>query len=575
MSIGGATSLGQYLVKRGVLTEEQLFQALRLQKIEGIKIGSALMRLGYINEDQLFNALSEIYRYPLINILKVEKDPQVAKLISKEIMKKYKVVPFGKGGSNIKLAVCDPSSTIIDYIKFLLTGFNLEIYLTKYSEMVQYLNELEKKTEGDDKNENVGELIESAVIDTTYAEQVQEEEVVRVDAPIIKLANKIIYDAIQVRASDIHIEPYEKEVRVRYRVDGILHDILNLPPRIKSALATRFKIMSYLDISERRLPQDGRIRVKISGRDIDFRVSTLPTIYGEKIVLRILEKESIQLDLTRLGFEEASLKFFLEALEKPYGMILVTGPTGSGKTTTLYSALMKLNKPEVNIMTVEDPVEYSFPGINQLQVKEEIGLTFASVLRSFLRQDPDIIMVGEIRDFETAEIAVKAALTGHLVLSTLHTNDAPTAVTRLINLGIEPFLISSSVILIVAQRLVRKLCPYCKQEKKYSKETLLRVGFSEKQMDKVKIYGPEGCPECNNTGYSGRIGIYEVMPIKDEIKELILTGASALELKKEAIKLGMLTLRQSGIHKIIQGITSIEEVLRATFEDQYNGGDLY
>jgi len=570
MGIVGATSLGQYLVKKGVITEEQLLQAVRVQKIEGIKIASALMKLGYINEDQLFNSLSEFYGYPLINILKIDKDPQVIKLIPQEIMKKYKVVPFAKEGSTVKVAICDLSNTTIDYIKFLLTGFNLDIYLTKYSDMMQYLNWADKTSaEEEKKSDNVNELIESAVIDMTAIDEseTKEEETIKVDAPIIKLANKIIFDAIKMKASDIHIEPHEKGVTVRYRIDGVLHNILNLPLQIKSALTTRFKIMSHLDISERRLPQDGRIKATILGKEVDFRASTLPIIHGEKVVLRILEKGSLQLDLTKLGFEEISLQFFLDALEKPYGMILVTGPTGSGKTTTLYSALMRLNKPEVNIMTVEDPVEYSFQGINQVHVKEEIGLTFAAALRSFLRQDPDIIMVGEIRDFETAEIAVKAALTGHLVLSTLHTNDAPSTITRLINMGIEPFLISSSVLLVVAQRLVRKLCPNCKRQETVSKETLLKLGFTEAEIENLNVYGPVGCSECNLTGYKGRIALYEVMPITDEIKELILTGATSLDIKRQAVKEGMFTLRRSGLHKIMQGITSIKEVLRATFED--------
>ncbi len=570
MGVVGATSLGQYLVKKGVITEEQLLQAVKLQKIEGIKIGSALMKLGYIDENKLFNALSEMYGFPLINILKVEKDLQVVKLIPKEIMKKYKVVPFGKEGSTIKVAICDPSNTIVDFVKFLLTGFNLQIYLAKYSEMLKYLYEADKREDSEEKNlEQLDELVESAVIDMALVEETEskDEETVKVDAPIIKLANQIINDAIKTKASDIHIEPHEKGVTVRYRIDGLLHNVKNLPSQIKSALTTRFKIMAHLDISERRLPQDGRIRMKHGDKAVDFRVSSLPIIHGEKIVLRILEKSSLQLDLTKLGFEEISLKFFLEALEKPYGMILVTGPTGSGKTTTLYSALMKLNKPEVNIMTVEDPVEYSFQGINQVQVKEEIGLTFASALRAFLRQDPDIIMVGEIRDFETAEIAVKAALTGHLVLSTLHTNDAPSTITRLINMGIEPFLISSSVLLVVAQRLVRKLCPNCKREETVSKETLLKLGFTEKEVENLKVYDPAGCSECNFTGYKGRIALYEVMPITDEIRELILTGATSLEIKREAIKQGMLTLRKSGLNKIMQGITSIKEVLKASVED--------
>lgn len=567
MGIIGITSLEQYLVKKGVITEGQLLNALKLQKSEGIRIGAALIKLGYITEDQLVYALSDIYGYPLISLSQTEIDINAFKLIPEEVIKKYKIVPFAKTGNTIKVAICEPLNTVVDYIKFLLTGFNLKIYLTKDSEILKVIDKFISIGGNTQTTETVAELVESALIDAIPSESIEaKEDTVKVEAPIIKLANKIIIDALKMRASDIHIEPYEKGVNVRYRIDGVLHNSLNLPMQIKSSLITRFKIMAHLDISERRLPQDGRIKLKISGKEVDFRVSTLPVIYGEKIVLRVLEKTSLQLDLTKLGFEDISLKFFSEALEKPYGMILVTGPTGSGKTTTLYSALMKLNKPGVNIMTVEDPVEYSFSGINQVQIQEDIGLTFASALRAFLRQDPDIIMVGEIRDFETAEIAVKAALTGHLVLSTLHTNDAASTITRLINMGIEPFLISSSLILIIAQRLVRKLCPHCKKEEKYSKEHLIKIGFPE-DMEQIKIYSPQGCSECNNTGYSGRIALYEVMPIKDEIKELILTGAPAIEIKKEAVKLGMITLRQSGINKILQGITSVDEVIRITFED--------
>ncbi|GLI53928.1 type IV-A pilus assembly ATPase PilB [Thermodesulfovibrio yellowstonii] len=568
MGIVGITSLGQYLVKKGVITEGQLLNALKLQKSEGIRIGAALIKLGYITEDQLVYALSDIYGYPLVSLSQTEIDINAFKLIPEEVIKKYKIVPFAKTGNTIKVAICEPLNTVVDYIKFLLTGFNLKIYLTKDSEILKVIDKFISIGNNTQTTETVAELVESALVDAVPSEYIEaKEDTVKVEAPIIKLANKIIIDALKMRASDIHIEPYEKGVNVRYRIDGVLHNSLNLPLQIKSSLITRFKIMAHLDISERRLPQDGRIKLKISGKEVDFRVSTLPIIYGEKVVLRVLEKSSLQLDLTKLGFEEISLKFFSEALTKPYGMILVTGPTGSGKTTTLYSALMKLNKPGVNIMTVEDPVEYSFPGINQVQVKEDIGLTFASALRAFLRQDPDIIMVGEIRDFETAEIAVKAALTGHLVLSTLHTNDAASTITRLINMGIEPFLISSSLILIIAQRLVRKLCPHCKKEEKYSKENLIKIGFPEDLTEQIKIYSPQGCPECNNTGYSGRIALYEVMPIKEEIKELVLTGAPATEIKKEAVKLGMITLRQSGINKIIQGITSVDEVMKITFED--------
>ncbi|MCS7215317.1 MAG: type IV-A pilus assembly ATPase PilB [Thermodesulfovibrio sp.] len=568
MGLIGITPLGQYFVKKGVINEEQLLNALRLQKSEGIRIGAALIKLGYINEDQLVYALSDIYGYPLVNLLKTDIDINAFKLIPEEVIRKYKIVPFSKTGNEVKVAICEPLNTVIDYLKFLLTGYNLKIYLTKDSEIQKVIDRYISIGENIQTKETMAELVESALVDIVTSEDIEmKEESVKVEAPIIKLANKIIIDALKVRASDIHIEPNEKGINVRYRVDGVLQNTLSLPYKIKGPLITRFKIMAHLDISEKRLPQDGRIKLKISGKEVDFRVSTLPTIYGEKVVLRVLEKGSLQLDLTKLGFEEISLRFFKEAIEKPYGMILVTGPTGSGKTTTLYSALMRLNKPEVNIMTVEDPVEYSFSGINQVQVMEEIGLTFASALRAFLRQDPDIIMIGEIRDFETAEIAVKAALTGHLVLSTLHTNDAASTITRLINMGIEPFLISSSLILIVAQRLVRKLCPYCKKEERYLKETLIKLGFPEDKIDSIKIYKPQGCSECNNTGYSGRIALYEVMPIKDEIKDLILTGAPAGEIKKAAIKLGMITLRQSGIYKVMEGITSIDEVVKVTFED--------
>jgi type IV pilus assembly protein PilB len=375
-------------------------------------------------------------------------------------------------------------------------------------------------------------------------------------------------NAINSRASDIHIEPSEETLRVRFRVDGVLYPVLKLPVKIKNAITSRIKIISHLDISERRLPQDGRIKLKLGdNREIDFRVSTLPTLFGEKVVMRLLDKSNLQLDLTRLGFDEKPLHDFLEAIEKPYGMILVTGPTGSGKTTTLYSALSQLNKPGVNIMTAEDPVEYNFFGINQVQIKEEIGLTFASALRSFLRQDPDIIMVGEIRDFETAEIAVKAALTGHLVLSTLHTNDAPSTITRLTNMGIEPFLVSSSVILILAQRLARKICENCKEKQEISETALLKIGFLPDKIKEIKCYAGMGCSECNRTGYKGRIALYEVMPVKDELKELILQGASSADIKKEAVRLGISTLRQSGIKKVMDGVTTIEEILRVTFED--------
>ncbi|VAX30558.1 Type IV fimbrial assembly, ATPase PilB, partial [hydrothermal vent metagenome] len=417
--------------------------------------------------------------------------------------------------------------------------------------------------------EEFDKIVGSALDTIEAVDEREDDEVVReVEAPIVKLVNGIFVNAIKAGASDIHIEPYEKALRVRYRIDGVLYSVMNLPVKIKNALTSRVKIMSKLDIAERRLPQDGRIKLKLGKKkEIDFRVSTLPCLFGEKTVLRILDKSNLQVDMTKLGFEKEQLKDFMEAIEKPYGMVLVTGPTGSGKTTSLYSAINHLNKPGDNIMTAEDPVEYNFHGINQVQIKEDIGLTFASALRSFLRQDPDIIMVGEIRDFETAEISVKAALTGHLVLSTLHTNDAPSTITRLLNMGIEPFLVSSSVILMLAQRLARKLCTQCKVEEKHSEAALLKLGFTEEEIRDIKVFKGKGCPECNNSGYKGRVALYEVMPVKDEIKELILEGASAQELKKLAVRLGMNTLRRSGLNKIKAGVTSIEEVLRVTFGD--------
>jgi len=562
-------TLGAFLLKKGKISEKQLIDAQAVQKIEGIKIGAALIKLGYITEDQLVQALSELYGYPVFKIDSYKIDPLVVKLLPEDVIRGYKVLPFSREGNMIRVLTTDPANEIsLEQLKFFLSGFKILFYIGKDSDFKNLINQFfgEERTEIYSK-ETVHELVESAVQEPSITQPEEEQSILEVDAPLIRLVNQIIVNAISKRASDIHIEPFEDNIYIRYRIDGVLHDILTLPPKLKSALITRIKIMSNMDISERRLPQDGRIKMKIGKKEVDFRVSTLPSIFGEKIVLRILEKGSLQLDLTKLGFEEESLNFFLEALRKPYGMILVTGPTGSGKTTTLYSSLMKLRKPEVNIVTVEDPVEYTLPRITQVQVQEEIGRTFAQVLRSFLRQDPDIILVGEIRDFETAEIAIKAALTGHLVLSTLHTNDAPSTITRLVNMGIEPFLIASSVILIVAQRLVRKLCESCKKEQKISKETFLKLGFPEESFDSLKIYEAQGCSECNQTGYRGRVALYEVMPIKDEIRELILTGASTNEIKKEAIKLGMLTLRHSGIRKIMAGITSIEEVLRVTVED--------
>ena len=580
MSVVGASQLGLFLLKNKTITEEQLLNAMSLQKHEGKRLEQALLKLGYVTKEVLLDALSKQHGAPIINLSGLKIDPGLLKLIPYELVVKNQALPISKKGDTLTIAISDPSNrSAINDIKF-ITGMNILVCVASEAEIIDAIEALYQKKKGQkspvepDNGTNVKEdlsnIIDSALSDVSIEEAKTDVEDVLtlIDAPVIRLVNNIFSQAINSGASDIHLEPAETELTVRYRVDGILTPALKIPNKIKNALISRVKIMAKLDISERRLPQDGRIKLKMGEKKkIDFRVSTLPTIFGEKVVIRILDKSSLQLDLTKLGFSERPLQYFLEAITKPYGMILVTGPTGSGKTTTLYSVLSRLNKPEVNIMTAEDPVEYNFPGINQVQIKEEIGLTFAQTLRSFLRQDPDIIMVGEIRDFETAEIAVKAALTGHLVLSTLHTNNAPTTVTRLINMGIEPFLVSSSVILVAAQRLVRTICNNCKKEQKHSETTLINLGFSPEEAGNVKCYIGAGCQACNNTGYKGRIALYEVMPLKDELKELVLQGANALEIKKTAIKNGMITLRQSGLEKIRQGISSVDEILRATFED--------
>lgn len=600
-----AAKLGQILINSNIISEEQLKQALNLQKKEGGRLGTNLIKLGFITEEKLVTFLSKQYGVPSINLSDHKIDPSLIKLVPYEIAKKYLIIPIARVGATLTIAMADPSNVFaIDDVKF-MTGYNVEVVVSSESSIINAINTYyskggdsltapkhdshiiqakdytlsEEEIEGPSTItideaptvdvEEFEKIVGSALDTIDVVEEREESEVIKeVEAPIVKLVNGIFINAIKAGASDIHIEPYENSLRVRYRVDGVMHTTMSLPTKIKNALTSRIKIMSKLDIAERRLPQDGRIKLKLGrNREIDFRVSTLPTLFGEKTVLRILDKSNLQIDLTKLGFEKKQLDDFMDAIEKPYGMVLVTGPTGSGKTTTLYSALNHLNKPGINIMTAEDPVEYNFMGINQVQVREEIGLTFASALRSFLRQDPDIIMVGEIRDFETAEIAVKAALTGHLVLSTLHTNDAPSTVSRLLNMGIEPFLVSSSVILILAQRLSRKICSQCKEEEKLSPHALIKVGFSEEEANSIKCYRGKGCSACNNTGYKGRIALYEVMPISDEIRELILEGASANEIKKTAIRLGMKTLRMSGLTKVKEGITSIEEVLRVTFGD--------
>ncbi len=584
----GTPLLGQLLLKANLVTEAQLNEALRIQRLEGKRLGSVLVKLGYINEESLITFLSRQYSVPAINLSDQKIDTTLLKMIPYDTAKRYQLIPLSKEGGALKVAISDPSNSLaIDDVKF-ITGMKVSVYVASESSIMEAIEKYysqkggvkltpdqkgkasAQKGQGKDDSdvEDLSKVIGSAMEEITVVEEKDEATIDQVDAPIVKLVNGILLNALRSRASDIHIEPSEEMLRVRYRIDGVLQPVLKLPVKMKNAITSRIKIMSHLDISERRLPQDGRIKLKLgSDREIDFRVSTLPTIFGEKVVMRLLDKSNLQLELNKLGFDEKQLLDFLEAIEKPYGMILVTGPTGSGKTTTLYSALSHLNKPGVNIMTAEDPVEYNFFGINQVQMKEDIGLNFATVLRSFLRQDPDIILVGEIRDFETAEIAIKAALTGHLVLSTLHTNDAPSTITRLVNMGIEPVLISTSVVLILAQRLARRICSACKTEQDVSETVLIKLGCTPERARTMKCYVGSGCPECNGTGYKGRLAIHEIMPVKEELKELILQGASAAEIKREAIRLGMSTLRQTGINKIEQGLTTIEEVLRVTFED--------
>jgi type IV pilus assembly protein PilB len=566
-----ATKLGQLLINNHLITEEQLEKALELQKKEAGRLGSNLIKLGFLTEDKLVAFLSQQYGVPAISLSDYQIDTNLTKFIPVDVAQKYSILPVARVGATLTVAMVDPSNVFaIDDVKF-MTGYNVDPVVATESAIreaiTQYYGQTDTlQTAMDNLNMGDDDLLdliqdEGEEVDISELKQAVEE------APVVKLVNIILSEAITKGSSDIHLEPYEKSFRVRYRIDGVLYDIMKPPPKLKAALSSRIKIMSQLDIAERRLPQDGRIKLKIRGREVDLRVSTLPTLFGEKIVMRILDKSSLVLDLTKLGFEKTALKDFHESIESPFGMVLVTGPTGSGKTTTLYSALSTINTIGVNIMTAEDPVEYNLMGINQVQVREEIGLTFASSLRSFLRQDPDIVMVGEIRDFETAEIAVKAALTGHLVLSTLHTNDAPSTISRLLNMGIEPFLVSASVVLIVAQRLCRKICQKCKQEENTPQAALVNVGFSEEEAKTIKCFKGKGCDACNDTGYKGRIALYEVMPVKSELKELILEGASAGEIKKTAAKLGMNTLRMSGLTKIREGVTTIEEVLRVTFGD--------
>ena len=561
----GSSRLGEMLVKAKLITEEQLKKALAQQEASGGRLGTNLVKLGYLTEEEITSFLSKQYGVPAINLANFEIDPNVIRLVPPEIAQKHMVIPINRTGAVLTLAMADPSNIFaVDDIKF-LTGFKVEPVVAAETSIKNAVNKhYDSVGAVEDIMKDFDDREISAV--TVYEESIDIGQIQKAteDAPVVKLVNLILTDAIRKGASDIHVEAYERAFRVRYRIDGVLYEVMQPPTRLKPAITSRLKIMALLDIAERRLPQDGRIKVKVGQKEIDFRVSTLPTLFGEKVVLRLLDKSTLQLDMTKLGFESKALADFEKAILAPFGMVLVTGPTGSGKTTTLYSALNRLNSTETNIMTAEDPVEFNLPGINQLQVKPEIGLNFATALRSFLRQDPDIIMVGEIRDYETAEIAIKAALTGHLVLSTLHTNDAPSTISRLLNMGVEPFLVAASTNIILAQRLARKICGNCKEEIHLPPQALIDMGFSPEEVKTLKCYQGKGCTECSDTGCRGRVALYEVMVVTEDIKEAILQGASAGELKELARKNGMKTLREAGLQKIREGITTIQEVMRVT-----------
>jgi type IV pilus assembly protein PilB len=567
--------LGELLVRSGRIDQTQLNEALALQKDQGGRVGTNLVKLGYLTEKQLVDSLSQHFKVPSVDLNGLDIDDAVLKIIPADLARKYTILPVSKTGATITVAMIDPTNVFaMDDVKF-MTGYRVEPVVASESAIRLTIDRYYGSTHAIELKKVMEDLSEESATGSDL-EVLEEEEDLDLatleeeseQAPVVKLVNLVLTDAIKRGASDIHIEPYEKEYRVRYRIDGILYEMMHPPLKLKEAITSRCKIMARLDIAEKRLPQDGRIKIKtkISGKskDLDYRVSVLPTLFGEKIVMRLLDKDKLMLDMTKLGFEAESLRKFEAAILKPYGMVLVTGPTGSGKTNTLYSALQRINTPEVNIMTAEDPVEFNLSGINQVQTREQIGLNFAAALRSFLRQDPNIVLVGEIRDFETAEVAIKAAMTGHLVLSTLHTNDAPSSISRLMNMGIEPFLVATSVHLIVAQRLVRRICSFCKEPLEVPPAALVQAGFSEHESRTLKLFRGRGCERCSNTGYKGRVGLYEVLEIEDELREMILSGGSAFELRQKAVQLGMMTLRGSGLQKIRDGMSTLEEVVRET-----------
>jgi len=566
--------IGDLLVTMGHISKQQLAEALDLQKEKGGKLGQVLVSMGAITDEEIVKALSIKFVMPMVDLKRTEVSETVIKMVPLIMVRRFYVMPISRSGNTLCVAISDP--TRVSEIKALklLTGCEVQPFLTTEAQIEEAIEKhYEAPHTVDMKNfmSDLGEGIENSleVVQEEVADDVARLESDAKQPPVVRIVNHCFLEAIKVGASDIHVEPYEDVLRIRFRIDGALYEIIKLPNKCRDGVLSRIKVLAKLDISEKRVPQDGRIKLQVKVenrmRNIDVRVSTTPTLFGEKIVLRLLDREGLMLDMGRLGFEEESLRKFEEAIFRPWGMVLVTGPTGSGKTNTLYSAISRLNTSVSNIMTVEDPVEFNIYGINQVQVHEAIDLTFASVLRSFLRQDPNIILVGEIRDNETAAIAVKAALTGHLVLSTLHTNDAPSAVSRLVDMDVDPFLVATSVILVAAQRLVRRICSNCKEEVNMTAAALRNMGFSEEDAGSVKVYAGRGCAKCNNTGYKGRIALYEVMPVSETVREMIFSEATASDVRRQAIEEGMVTLRQSGLMKISQGITTLEEVFKETF----------
>ena len=572
-----AVGLGELLLREKRITPEQLQQALNHQRSNGGQLGSNLVKLGFVRDEDITSLLSRQYGVPAIDLSQFDLDPEIVRLIPGETAAKYQVIPVGRVGTALTLAMIDPTNVFaMDDIKF-MTGLHVEPVVASESAVRDAFTRYYGKTaaggpSGDlvtraledlgPEDEGLQVLAEAQEIDAATLEQQGAE------APIIRLVNALLLSAIQRGASDIHIEPYEKELRIRFRIDGVLQPVMGPPLKYRDPITSRLKIMARLDIAEKRLPQDGRIKARFTNQDtlreIDFRVSCLPTLFGEKIVLRLLDREQLRLDMSRLGLEPAALARFEAAIRRPWGMVLVTGPTGSGKTNTLYSAITQLNQPGVNILTAEDPVEFNIAGINQLQVRDQIGLTFASALRSFLRQDPNVILVGEIRDLETAAIAVRAALTGHMVLSTLHTNDAPSTINRLVNMGVEAFLVNSSVNLVCAQRLVRRICEHCREPHPLAPETLVEAGFDPAEVGALRLVRGRGCERCGRTGYRGRIGLFEVMEMTEGLRQLVIENAPVSALRRLAIEEGMVTLRQSGLRKVRDGLTTLDEVVRET-----------